>query len=280
MAVSLDCKYFRWSTGVFVQQEIREHLGSGRTKIIGITVLVLSLGLLGLFVLDSNSPGTTGLLHGDGSSSPSSTAAPPPATKDSSTPTVAFIGDSYTAGAGASPGHTWPELLALSRGWDSYRSFAHGGTGYATSVRENATRVCGLDVCPSYVEVLPAVIEYAPTLVIVSGGRNDTGKTLDQVALGASTLFESLVLALPESKIMVTSPIWDARQPPATLEGISRVVRRAAENSNVYYLDLDQPFAGRPELITGDLVHPNDQGYELLSDAVSRGLSEAGSPGR
>lgn len=70
VAVSLDCKYFRWSTGVFVQQEIREHLGSGRTKIIGITVLVLGLVLLGLFVLDSNSPGTTGLLHGDGSSSP------------------------------------------------------------------------------------------------------------------------------------------------------------------------------------------------------------------
>ncbi|NKG20308.1 GDSL-type esterase/lipase family protein [Paeniglutamicibacter terrestris] len=261
-----------------MHQKIREPLGSGTTKIIGVIVLAVSVVLLGVFVIDSNSPGPTGMLHADGSSSPSSTDAQPPATKDSSNPTVAFIGDSYTAGAGASPGHTWPEILALSRGWDSYRSFAHGGTGYATSVRENATRVCGLDACPSYVEVLPAVIAYAPTLVIVSGGRNDTGKTLDQVALGASTLFDSLVLALPESSIVVTSPIWDARQPPATLDGISRVVRRAAENSNVYYLDLGQPFAGRPALITGDLVHPNDQGYELLSNAVSRGLSEAGVP--
>ncbi len=189
---------------------------------------------------------------------------------------VAFLGDSYTAGVGASPGRAWPDLLASSLGWDSYKSFAHGGTGYATAVTKNAMRVCGLDQCPSYAEVLPRVIDYAPTLVIVSGGRNDTRRTVEQVETGAKRLFESLSAALPEATVVVTSPIWDAREHPAKLDRLTAVIRLAAADSNATYLDLGEPFAGKPELITGDLVHPNDAGYELLARTVAKGLVDSG----
>lgn len=204
---------------------------------------------------------------------PENSAAGPAATTE---PVVAFLGDSYTAGAGASPGRAWPHLLATALGWDSYQSFAHGGTGYATAVTGNAVHACGLDFCPRYDEVLPRVIDYAPTLVIVSGGRNDTGRTPEQVAAGARKLLGGLSTALPEATVVVTSPIWDARPRPATLDELAAAIRRAAAESNATYLDLGEPFAGKPQLITADQVHPNDAGYELLARAVAAKLTEAG----
>lgn len=110
----------------------------------------------------------------------------------------------------------------------------------------------------------------------VSGGRNDTRKTVAQVEAGAKSLLESLSKALPQSTVVVTSPIWDARERPAKLNQLTAVIRRAAAETHATYLDLGEPFAGRPELITSDLVHPNDAGYELLARTIAMDLVETG----
>jgi lysophospholipase L1-like esterase len=260
--------------GATLPKIIHGYIPSKALRKIGLGLLVLLAALLLFLAVRPDSAAVT-TRTAPGLQTP----AEVPAKAVGADPVVAFLGDSYTAGVGASPGRTWPELLASNLAWDSYKSFAHGGTGYATTVTKNAMRICGLDQCPSYIEALPRVIDYAPNLVIVAGGRNDTRKSVDEVEAGAKELLESLSRELPEATVVVTSPIWDARQRPAKLDQLTEVIRRAAEETNATYLDLGEPFAGKPELITSDHVHPNDAGYQLLAHLVAKGLVEAGITG-
>jgi lysophospholipase L1-like esterase len=260
--------------GAALPKIIHGYFPSKTRRKIGLGLLVLLVALL-LFLAVRPDSAAVRTQTAPGLQTPADASAK----ADSNDPVVAFLGDSYTAGVGASPGQTWPELLASILAWDSYKSFAHGGTGYATTVTKNAMRICGLDQCPSYTEALPQVIDYAPSLVIVAGGRNDTRKSVEEVEAGARGLLDSLSKALPEATVVVTSPIWDARERPAKLDQLTEVIRRAAEETNATYLDLGEPFAGKPELITSDHVHPNDAGYQLLARTIAEGLVEKGITG-
>jgi acyl-CoA thioesterase-1 len=68
--------------------------------------------------------------------------------------------------------------------------------------------------------------------------------------------------------IYATSPLGDDDPAPRSLVSMGAAVDAAVTNVGGEYLDLGQPLAGRPELITGDGVHPNDDGYALIADTL------------
>jgi lysophospholipase L1-like esterase len=177
--------------------------------------------------------------------------------------TVAFIGDSYAAGAGTSaPPHRWTTRVSLSLGWDE-ENVALGGTGYlASSTDRNGT------VRPNYEAVIAKASQAKPVAVIVSGGRNDVGLPIESVEASVQEFYTSLRAALPKATIIAISPVWDASQPPAELAQVAAAVQAAVQEVGGTYLDVGQPLAGKPDLITGDKVHPNDQGAAKLADAV------------
>lgn len=193
------------------------------------------------------------------------TAGPVTATATLAPAAVAFIGDSYSASKGA-----WTTQLAAGSGWKN-KVFALGGTGYAKSIPEGGTSACGREVCGNYLAQAVEAIDYAPDMVIVSGGRNDLNEDLETVEKNAGALFQKLTTSMPAAKVVVTSPVWDASEKPARLDEIAAVVKKAATSSGVTYVDLGQPFAGHPEMIGPDGIHPNAAGHKRLADVV-RGL--------
>jgi len=172
-----------------------------------------------------------------------SSALPTPSIAKPS-PVAVFIGDSYTAPAGIV---MWTTLVAAKKGWLEV-NLGRGGTGYG-----------------SYGQVIPDAVKAKPDLVMVAGGRNDG--SVDSLAI--RTFYQDLRAQLPNAKIYAMSPLWDSTAAPAFIALQGHEVEAAVKAVGGTFLDVGQPFQGRPELITNDHVHPNATGHQVLAQAVS-----------
>lgn len=201
--------------------------------------------------------------------------AVPTPTARTGVPTAAFIGDSYSAGTGATGFNTrFTTLVSAYEGWSS-NSFAYGGTGYLRAVTKNGAVGCGVDICPRYGDVISRVARYNPTIVVVSGGRNDVTENMPEVATAIEEFYRDLRRKLPKAIIYSTSPIWDDRTPPAQLKQIQAEVRTAVESVDGTYIDIGEPLRGKPDLVAKDGVHPNNAGHAAIAHAVEVALSAA-----
>ena len=200
---------------------------------------------------------------------PQLTQAPPTIAVQS----VAFIGDSYSAGTGSTGYNTrFSTLVSAYEGWAS-QSFAYGGTGYLRAATTSAKTGCGANYCPSYGQVITRVQAFNPTLVIVSGGRNDVGLDETQVESTIADFYTTLRAALPKARIVVTSPLWAYTQPPAQLAQIQQAVRSNAARVGATYLDLGQPLVDDRNLVARDQVHPNNSGHAEIARLIEVALS-------
>ncbi|WIB25443.1 SGNH/GDSL hydrolase family protein [Curtobacterium sp. MCSS17_015] len=175
---------------------------------------------------------------------------------------VAFIGDSYTGGTGATDkSKAFPQVLADKEGW-RFTIVACGGGGYVNPGN------CG----SAYQDHLAEALDAKPSIVIISGGRNDTTFPAEQVRANAATTLQRVKDALPDAKIYVTSPVWDDDAPSTKLAGVQDAVKSAAEAADVDYLDIGEPLHGHPELLSADSVHPNDDGHAAIATAIAEAL--------
>ncbi len=182
-----------------------------------------------------------------------------------------FIGDSYTVGAGTSlSGTGFPAMLGAMRGWEVV-NLGISGTGYATDRDESWCPPAG---CLDYAGVIPDAVAHDPDVVVVSGGRNDLSRnTIDELEPAVADFYAQLREALPNARIVVTSPIWDDPPPPRALLELSDVVEREATRVGAEYLDLGDPLEGRPDLIAPDGLHPNEEGLRLIAERIDELLS-------
>ena len=185
--------------------------------------------------------------------------------------TVAFIGDSYTAGSGVKPSEAWPALLGATRGWKVV-NVARGGTGYLKSFTTGGQVACGNDVCPNYLGMVPDAAAASPDVVIVSGGRNDGTKLTADLQQNITATYSAIRKGLPAAKIIGLSPILAADDTPSSFPEFKPAVKAAVEAVGGTYVDLGSVFGGHPELIGPDGVHPNGAGQKMLADAVAKHL--------
>lgn len=185
--------------------------------------------------------------------------------------TVAFIGDSYTAGAGSTEGG-WADRLASKMAWKA-TNLGLGGTGYVNTSGQSG---CARDSCPNYPGVVPDVVKAGPQNVIVSGGRNDYLQSIGDVSQNATDLFQQLHAQLPNAKLIAFSPVWDATRPPAALAKIAAAVNGAVTAVGGSYVDMGEPLVGHQDLLAPDKVHPNNQGHEALAVAAVTALRTNG----
>jgi acyl-CoA thioesterase-1 len=220
----------------------------------------LVVGLAGFALTETNeAPANAG-------SVPSLPAATAPADEPER---AVFVGDSYTAGTGASTTEaSFPQLVADRMGWTAV-NLGRGGTSYLATSDEAG---CGLDYCPNYREMIPAVVAADPDVVIVSGGRNDEMSA--DVAAQIDAFFAELRAALPNAELFATSPLGDDDPAPRGFALMGDTIESAVAEAGGRYLDLGQPLAKRPELITEDGVHPNDDGYALIADTLTPLLAQ------
>lgn len=248
----------------FLRANLRDTL-----RIVGILALAAVTAAAWLMLMQSHrTPPTSDYV------SPSTTAtAPTPSTTPSASTeeteeplTVAFLGDSYTTGTGASSDEQkWTTIVAQTAGW-SESNFGSDDTGYVAAPFVEGEQLL------SYGDRIDAVIEKSPEVIIISGGRNDVGQDPALVRQEALELFTQLTEQLPETSVLVLSPWWDASEPPFEFSQIVESIGSAAEEANVSYIDTGLPLTD-PALIAADGVHPNDDGYAAIAEAVTAALS-------
>lgn len=106
-------------------------------------------------------------------------------------PKMAVLGDSTSAGAnGVNFYDIWPDQCAPLFGMDHWK-LSIGGTGYSTLTGTSA-----------YIDRVSDVVAVAPDILIISGGQNDQAQSTAQMTALATTLFQTLQAALPNTIIM------------------------------------------------------------------------------
>jgi lysophospholipase L1-like esterase len=181
-------------------------------------------------------------------------------------PVAVFIGDSYAQGSGK-----WPGMVAEAQRWEMV-NLARGGTGYAARLTgQTAQKACGLDECPSFVEMADVAIKRKPDVVVVAGGRNDGGGNIVE---STHDLFRKVRDALPEARIIAIQPMWDANPYPGFLVDYGRVIQKEVEAVDGDYVKIGSPLAGRPELVKDDGVHPTTVGQKVLAESINEAMDE------
>lgn len=190
----------------------------------------------------------------------------PPTPNLPDVPVAVFVGDSYTAGSGATtPARRWTSLVSRELDWFE-ENMGSPGAGYLNVGRGTG---CPQGGCPSFSTLAKKVVAATETdYVVVAGGRADSGQDKEAVRGAAASFFSTVRKGLPKAKIIVISPIWDARTPPAELERVGVVVKEEAVKVGAKYLDVGGFFVGRPKLIGPDGVHPTDEGYREFFSSV------------
>ena len=185
---------------------------------------------------------------------------------------TAFLGDSYTAGSGASAtDRRFSSIVASGEGWQEI-NFGVGGTGFFNE------RTTGANPALAYPNRLDSVVDSQPATIIVTGGRNDVGqwnRDSKPVADNIESTIRILRQRLPDARIIIVSPMGSAETPaPSAYAAMASVERLSAIAVGAEFIDIGQPLEGRPDLVEEDQVHPNDAGHAALADAILNALDQ------
>ncbi|MET1051013.1 MAG: SGNH/GDSL hydrolase family protein [Mycetocola sp.] len=200
-----------------------------------------------------------------------STASPEPgpaAAQNSGQPLVAFYGDSYTLGTGATdPAKRWSTQICDDRGWAEYNPSVNG-LGFVNNrdgIRE---------------DLVELVVDADPDIVFVTMGLNDNfsmpGRAAEiEAAIGAD--IETLSAELPDARLIVVEPFWYTEERPASVETIISWVKDAADSVGADYIaGASYWIEGHPEWMASDGLHPNDAGYAAMTKRMDEELGKLG----
>ncbi|AQA01247.1 hypothetical protein BVC93_01080 [Mycobacterium sp. MS1601] len=190
-----------------------------------------------------------------GSVSGHATAAP------GSFPVVAFIGDSYTWGSGAStPDKRWTSLVADKMGWLEF-NVGEGGTGYLKTFENR----------PNYFGQLDEISALRPDIVVVAGGQNDqTMLTANRNELfaGVSHFFVQLRSRMPRARIIGIGPSFPDALTPERYN-FDQVVRDAVRAVGGEFVSLIRPTPVLdPAMLAPDHVHVGDAGHAAIASRI------------
>lgn len=173
------------------------------------------------------------------------------------------LGDSFTDPAWTGP-DGWPLLVAERTGLELVNLGA-GGSGYV--------RVGG-STFPLEAAATPA----DAMVVLVWGGYNDRliglGGSPEQELAARATFLSARRLA-PGAELVVVGPQWPASTPDPTAVASRDVVRRAALDLELPFVDSLGWFAGRPDLILADGLHPNPAAQPHIADRMTPLVTDA-----
>ncbi len=192
------------------------------------------------------------------------TATPP----DADAPLVAFYGDSYTLGTGASdPSKRWSTRICASRGWNEYNPSVNG-LGFVKNR------------LPSGPNLPDRIIAKKPDIVFITMGLNDA-YSYDQLGTGIDDAivadFEKLHNALPDARFIVVEPFWYTSARPEALGTVIDWVKDAADGIGADYIPGASTWIqGREGEMASDGLHPNDAGYDLMTARMDAALRTLG----
>jgi len=193
----------------------------------------------------------------------------PPVPSAESGPVVAFYGDSYTLGTGASDDERrWSTQISRDRGWQEFNPSVNG-LGFI----DNRDRFGAGD--------LPDLIITAkPDIVFVTMGLNDNFSyefAAQAIKAQISDDLSRMAVALPDARFIVVEPFWYTDERPRSVEVIISWVRASATAIGAGYIaGASRWIEGHPEWIAADGLHPNDNGYLEMARRMDLELEALG----
>lgn len=182
-----------------------------------------------------------------------------------------FVGDSYTAGTGASkPSHAWPQLVAKHLGWDATYAGA-GGTGFTWGGGEIGTD--GKSIIDR-IAVLAKDSNLNPAVIVLQGGQNDWRAEASEVSQAVVDAVTAAEAAWPDASVIVFGPT--APQPlGASIERIDQSVERGAIVVDALSINPAKSQWFTVKNSPGfdfDGAHVNDGGHQLIADRFIEAL--------
>jgi lysophospholipase L1-like esterase len=213
------------------------------------TAWIVVLAVLALVVVQRGEP--TDRAAADEASSVSTAVLDPPV--------VTFIGDSWTAGTGASDWQGYAVQVGEHLGWE-YHVLGVGGSGYLAT---------GLGA--PFAERIPRALATGPDVIVVQGSTNDSGKSLEAlVSATRSTLTRLRAEADPDTAILVLGASYTPGLASTAVDGINAAVAGAAAAAGVTFVDIAaQKWADADDpTIWADPSHPDDRGHQRIADRL------------
>jgi lysophospholipase L1-like esterase len=212
-----------------------------------------------------------------GTPAPGATTGAPPATPRPNpplpaVPLIAFYGDSYTLGTGASsPAKRWSTIVCGERGWREDNPSVNG-LGFVNNRAEDG------------VDLPAAIIAKRPDIVMVTMGLNDNfsyASASSEIHRRIDADISRLATALPDARLIVVEPFWYTDDRPASLGVIAGWVHDAAIRAGADWIPgASHWIEHHPEWMAADDLHPNDAGYAHMAVEMDAALAQLGLPGK
>ncbi|MCS5713785.1 SGNH/GDSL hydrolase family protein [Herbiconiux sp. CPCC 205716] len=192
---------------------------------------------------------------------------------DPDAPVVAFYGDSYTLGTGASdPSKRWSSIISAERGWNEF-NYCVNGLGFV-----NHRQSTPPDYGPE--DGVSRSIAADPDILFVTMGLNDNFSMPDRAAdiqSAIATDFQTLRTALPDTRIVVVEPFWYTDDRPGSVAQIIDWVQSEAAVIDADFVPgASHWIEGHPEWMASDGLHPNDAGYAEMALRMDESLRAIG----
>lgn len=189
-------------------------------------------------------------------------------------PVVAFYGDSYTLGTGASePGKRWSTILSEDRGWNEVNPSVNG-LGFVNNRSPEGDPIAGGR------NLVDQVVEARPDIVFITMGLNDNfsfDRAADEIEAAIRADLTELDRKLPDARFIVVEPFWYTDARPDSVETIIGWVRDAADRIDADYIPgASRWIEGHPEWMAADGLHPNDRGYAEIAERMDAELRRLG----
>jgi len=175
-------------------------------------------------------------------------------------PRIAFIGDSYTDGAGSPPegagrADTWAGQFAKAYGAKEWAQWAIGGTGWGVTLAPFTARTS-------------SIIDYAPDMVVILGSINDGTAYSESLRTAVTTVLGSLSVVPKVYVIGAQLPAYDKTGTGTITDytGNNEAVRASSLVAQRPFLDMIGGLWLNTDTDLGtDRVHPTFAGHQKIA---------------
>ncbi|KQQ92625.1 hypothetical protein ASF62_12325 [Leifsonia sp. Leaf325] len=181
---------------------------------------------------------------------------------------VAFYGDSFTHGQGASvSGKRWSTLVSDDHDWIEINP-SISGLGFV----KNRTR--------DAIDIVDTIVAAQPDIVISTMGLNDNSVmpgSAAEVHAAIEADFHRFATEIPDARFIVVEPFWSNQDRPASVDRIIGWVKAAATEVGADYISgASHWMDGHPELHEPSGGHPNDAGHAMIARRMDAALAKLG----
>ncbi|WP_062292701.1 SGNH/GDSL hydrolase family protein [Demequina phytophila] len=245
----------------------RDHRGISGWGLLVAALVVIGIG--GAYAYAQAQPAAT--------AAPGASTSPVPSFSAPShvAPIALFIGDSYTAGVGATEEKDrWSTLVSQEMGWREV-NYGRSGTGYAATAGLTG---CGRTFCGDYRASISEAVgdQVRPDIVVISGGYNDGSRwndNVDQTIAAIDSTFLAARQAYPEAEIIAIGPPWLDIEAEWKTEFDMAVSAASGVVDGTFISLVRPPVLDDPAMALGDGAHVNDLGHQAIADWVIDQLS-------